>query len=119
MKEEERKAITMRLVGMPLTDDQIDVAEAVAAKMLAEAFTMKLCKDCKHRKWTFTLMDWVCRAGEHVPKQMITDPVTGKIKPRYPGFAHAHPRCEYMREKDHSFVLHQCGPLGGMWEAKK
>lgn len=108
----------MRLVGRPLTPAQCDVAEAVAAKILAKAFTMKLCKDCKHRKFTFT-RGWVCRAGEHIPKEMITDPVNGKVRPRYPGFSAAHPRCEYMREKDHSFVLHQCGPLGGMWESKK
>lgn len=85
---------------------------------LAEVFTMKLCKDCKHRKWTFT-RSWVCRAGQHIPEEMTTNPVSGRIGPRYPEFAQAHPRCEYMRRQEHAFVLHQCGPLGGMWESKK
>lgn len=116
MKDEERKAITMRLVGMPLTDAQIDVAERAAAKIIAEEFTMKLCKDCKHRFWTWNGLR--CRAGEHIPQEQVTDPVSGRVGPEYPGFSQKHPRCEYMRQKDHSFVLHQCGPLGGMWERK-
>jgi hypothetical protein len=119
MKEDERRAITMHLVGLPLTDAQIDVAEEAAAKILARTFTMKLCKDCKHRKFTFT-RSWVCRAGSHIPNEEVTDPVSGRVGPRYSGFSDTKfPRCEYMRQKDHSFVLHQCGPLGGMWEAKK
>jgi hypothetical protein len=116
MKDEERRAITMRLVGRPLTNEQCDVAEEAAAKILAEAFTMKLCKDCKHRKWNWN--GWRCKVGEHIEQEMVTDPVNGKIRTRYQGFTGL-PRCEYMRQENHAFVLHQCGPLGGMWAAKK
>lgn len=76
---------------------------------------MKLCKDCKHRKFTFS--GWRCRIGEHIPEEKVMSPVTGKITVEHEQFSGL-PRCEYMRREAHHFVLHQCGPEGVMWEAK-
>ena len=78
---------------------------------------MKLCKDCKHRKWTL-IRGWRCRAGEHLPDVEVTDPVSGRVGLKYPGFT-GFPRCEYMRQEDHSFILVQCGPEGVLWESKR
>ena len=77
---------------------------------------MKLCKTCKHRKWSFT-KSWRCRAGEHISNPKVTNPVTGRVGFRYSGFL-GFPRCEYMRQENHSFILVQCGPEGVLWESK-
>ena len=46
MNEAERRAITRRIAGFPLTNDECDVAELVAARVLEETFSSQTKTSC-------------------------------------------------------------------------
>jgi hypothetical protein len=52
LRDDERRDITRGIAGLPLTDEECDVAEEAAARILADTFTapveseIAICADC-------------------------------------------------------------------------